>query len=64
MLIKGVSLTMRQSAKITRSRMEPLLIPGNLYESLKLARAASECVATIWSTQDSDKGEQSHLPRA
>ncbi|GAB1156121.1 MULTISPECIES: hypothetical protein [Paenibacillus] len=55
---------MRQSAKITRSRMEPLLIPGNLYESLKLARAASECVATIWSTQDSDKGEQSHLPRA
>lgn len=49
---------MRQSAKITRSRMEPLLIPGNLYESLKLARAASECVATIWSTQDSDKGNR------
>ncbi|CAM3004599.1 hypothetical protein QP794_22080 [Paenibacillus sp. UMB7766-LJ446] len=54
---------MRQSVKETRSRIEPLLLPGNLYESLKLARAAAECATTIWALQDSDKGEQSRLPR-
>ncbi|WP_181150926.1 hypothetical protein [Paenibacillus sp. PCH8] len=55
---------MRQSAKETRTRTEPLLFPGNLYESLQLARAAAECVATIWSVQVSDKEKQSQLPRS
>ncbi|MGO4732548.1 hypothetical protein [Paenibacillus sp. 2KB_22] len=55
---------MRQSAKETRIRTEPLLLPGNMYESLHLARAAAECVATIWALEDSDKGKQSHLPRS
>lgn len=36
---------MRQSAKETRTRTEPLLLPGNLYESLHLARSAAEYVA-------------------
>ncbi|WP_339789388.1 hypothetical protein NSQ38_12015 [Paenibacillus sp. FSL R7-0313] len=55
---------MRQSAKETRTRTEPLLLPGNLYESLQLARSAAEYVATIWALQDTDKGKQSHLPRS
>ncbi|MCW3796018.1 hypothetical protein OM416_30980 [Paenibacillus sp. LS1] len=55
---------MRQSAKETRTRTEPLVFPGNLNESLHLARAAAECVATIWALQDSDKGKQTHLPRS
>ncbi|MEC0124791.1 hypothetical protein [Paenibacillus pabuli] len=54
---------MRQSVKETRSQIEPLLLPGNLYESLKLARAATECATTIWALQASNKGEQSRLPR-
>ncbi|WP_405153725.1 hypothetical protein [Paenibacillus sp. FSL K6-0108] len=54
---------MRQSVKETRSRVEPLLLPGNLSESLKLARVAAECATTIWALQDLDKREQSRLPR-
>lgn len=55
---------MRQSVKETRSRIEPLLLPGNLYESLQLARAAAEYASTVWALDNADKGEQSRLPRS
>ncbi|CAH1204613.1 hypothetical protein PAECIP111890_02471 [Paenibacillus sp. JJ-223] len=54
---------MRQSTKESRSRMEPLLPPGSMHESLQLARAAADCVAAIWFVQEKDKGKPPRLPR-
>ncbi|PYE49525.1 hypothetical protein HUB98_10645 [Paenibacillus barcinonensis] len=54
---------MRQSAKVTKARIEPLLIPGNLAESLHLARSAAAYVSTMWMLQTSDKDRQEHHPR-
>lgn len=54
---------MRQSAKVTKARIEPLLIPGDMAESLHLARAAAACVSTMWMLRTSDKDRQDHHPR-
>ncbi|MBB6021948.1 hypothetical protein HNR77_003043 [Paenibacillus sp. JGP012] len=54
---------MRQSAKVTKTRIEPLLIPGNLAESLHLARSAAAHVTTMWMLQTSDKDHQEYHPR-
>ncbi|MGQ8872438.1 hypothetical protein [Paenibacillus sp. TSA_86.1] len=54
---------MRQSAKVTKARIEPLLIPGNITESLHLARSAATSVSTMWMFQTSDKDRQGYHPR-
>ena len=54
---------MRQSAKVTKTRIEPLLIPGNLAESLHLARSAADHVSTLWMLQTTDKDRQEYHPR-
>ncbi|WP_342552486.1 hypothetical protein [Paenibacillus sp. FSL R7-0652] len=54
---------MRQSAKLTKARIEPLLIPGSMSESLHLARSAASCVSTLWMLQTSDKDRQDYHPR-
>ncbi|WP_236415441.1 MULTISPECIES: hypothetical protein [unclassified Paenibacillus] len=60
---KEHAIIMRQSTKESRSRMEPLLPPGSMHESLQLARAAADCVAAIWFVQEKDKGKPPRLPR-
>ncbi|MGF6352125.1 hypothetical protein ABIE27_000021 [Paenibacillus sp. 4624] len=54
---------MRQSAKVIKNQNEPLMMPGNLAESLQLARSAAAHVSTLWMLQTSDKDRQEHHPR-
>ncbi|CAI6079146.1 hypothetical protein PAECIP112173_02619 [Paenibacillus sp. JJ-100] len=54
---------MRQSAKSTKAKIEPLLIPGNMTESLHLAHSAATRVSSMWMLQTTDKDRQDHHPR-